>query len=476
MASFDVKLWQQILDYLRRRYIHICRQWFDDLSPVKIESGLLTVSTDNAVQQRYLQRKCREQFIEAAQSVTGSLISVCFVCTGPSGSATTMLDRFPSPPAVGSPPPPRTTHQHLTPRSGDPDAELFDQAVISPDHCFDTFVRGPENQLSAAAAEAVADQPAGSYNPLFIHGASGLGKTHLLQAICRAIQERHPDQRCCYVSCEMFTNQFLWCVQQGQMARFRDHYRHVHVLIVDDIHFLAQRERTQEEFFHTFNALYQNGRQIVLASDASPAEIAKLEERLTSRFQWGLVTHISRPSYETRVAIARCKSQLRGVDLPAQVVDYVAGRVDSSVRELEGAITTIQGSAVLQNRPIDLSLAKLALGDVKNHGPAGPTTLHDIIEAVTDFYCVKLSDLQSKRRHKSIALPRQVCMWLARKRTRFSLQEIGGYFGGRDHTTVMHSIKAVDHRVSTDTGFARELDQIASRVSRSADSRSGFDG
>jgi chromosomal replication initiator protein len=268
-----------------------------------------------------------------------------------------------------------------------------------------------------------------------------------------------------YVSCDVFMNQFIECVQSGQMHEFRHRYRHVNILVIDDIHFLGNRERSQEEFFHTFNELYQSNRQIVLSSDAPPAEIPHLEERLLSRFQWGLVAPVSKPHYETRVAILRAKAQLRGIEVPDDVISYLATKIDSNARELEGSMTTLQAYAALQNRAIDLKLAQQALGEPAGEARTSQVTLQQIIDAVTAHYNVRLSDLQSRRRHKSVTEPRQVCMYLARKRTRFSLEEIGGYFGGRDHTTVMHSIRTVDDRIEADKPFAREIDQLDQIIS-----------
>jgi chromosomal replication initiator protein len=257
-------------------------------------------------------------------------------------------------------------------------------------------------------------------------------------------------------------------VQRGQMAQFRHRYRNVDVLVIDDIHFLADKERTQEEFFHTFNELYQSNRQIVLSSDSPPQEIPQLEERLVSRFQWGLVANVTRPCFETRVAIIKAKAKIRGLNLPDDVIAYIATKIESNARELEGAITTIQGHAALQNEPIDLPMAQLALGEPAFDARNGEVTLQQIIEVVTAYYNVKLSDLQSKHRQKSITMPRQVCMWLARKLTRFSLQEVGGYFGGRDHTTVMHSLEIVQHRVQTDVDFAQQVQELSDRIAKRA--------
>ncbi len=467
MTRFDAKMWRDMLSYLQQKHVQICRRWFEQLQPLDLNGGLLQICASNRVQQDYLQRKCLTPFTDAAQAVTGALVAVRFV-TDPSEAVANLPDPVSVEPRGPVSVSPAGVGDEDPLLADDEPGASFDQTVISPDHTFEDFITGPGNELAYAASLAVADQPGAAYNPLFIHGGVGLGKTHLLQAICQAVLDKQPGTRLCYISCETFINHFIDSVQKGQMNRFRDNYRNVDVLVIDDIHFLADRERTQEEFFHTFNTLYQRQRQIILSCDSAPVEILKLEERLVSRFQWGLVTEVSRPSYETRLAIVQSKAQLRDLTLPREVVEFIATNIQSNVRELEGAITTIQASAILQNAPIDLSLAKSALGESATDPQKVQVPLQDIIEAVTQYYGVKLSDLQSKRRHKSISLPRQVCMWLARKRTRYSLEEIGGYFGGRDHTTVMHSIRTIETRLANDSRFERETEQIMSLMNRHA--------
>jgi chromosomal replication initiator protein len=490
MPKLDPALWRDMMGYLRRRHAPICRQWFDELEPVELASGLLQVHIPDAVRQNYLQKKCLDQFTEAAQAVTGALVAVRFVTNPPrngshgpavpapgggggaSGGTTRpiMTDGAPARPAASRPEPYTDAA-----RGHAPIDFSADQIVISPDYSFETFITGPNNNLAYAAAVAVANQPGTAYNPLFIHGGVGLGKTHLLQAVCQQIMQQRPDKQILYVSCDAFMNQFIECVQSGLMHEFRHRYRHVDVLVIDDIHFLGHgsRERSQEEFFHTFNELYQSNRQIVLSSDAAPTEIPNLEERLVSRFGWGLVANVSRPHYETRVAILKAKARLRGIEIPDEVINYIATRVDSNARELEGAFVTVHGHAALQNKAIDLPLARQALGDSGGEGRTSQVTLQQIIDAVTQYYNVRLADLQSRRRHKSVTEPRQVCMWLARKRTRFSLEEIGGYFGGRDHTTVMHSIRTVDDRMSTDRTFAREVEQLDGQIASPSEAAGG---
>lgn len=472
MSSVDPALWRDMLAYLWRRHEPICRQWFEDLKPANLDGGLLKIQTDTAVQQNYLQNKCLDPFNEAAQAVTNRLVTVRFVNEPdqPGGEAGGTVSVIDAPVRAAAPSAP-TRLRPATVTAPQHDDFAADQIVLSPDYSFENFITGPNNQLAYAASVAVANQPGVAYNPLFIHGGVGLGKTHLLQAICQQILNAKPATHILYVSCDAFMNQFIDCVQSGQMADFRNRYRHVDMLVIDDIHFLGsgERERSQEEFFHTFNELYQSNRQIVLSSDAPPSDIPKLEERLVSRFQWGLVAQVSKPSYETRVAIIRAKAKLRAMEVPEDVVDYVARTVDSNARELEGAITTLQGHANLQDRPIDLLLAREALGDLAQEPRNNQATLQQIIEAVTGFYNIKLSDLQSRRRHKSVTEPRQVCMYLARKRTRYSLEEVGGHFGGRDHTTVMHSIKTVEQRVETDAEFANLIQRLDETVQRSAE-------
>lgn len=468
MAKLTSVLWHDMLDYLRRQHLSICRQWFENLEPIELNSGLLKISVPNRVQKNYLQHKCRDEFTEAAQSATGALVAVCFV-TGEQDlysrqdPAITFADANGGRGSKG-----QTIETARTATSSKSNRHYqendFDQILISPDYCFENFVCGPANRLAYAATLAVANHPGQTYNPLFIHGGVGLGKTHLLQAACQKIMQTNPNIRVSYLSCDAFMNQFIESVQKGTMPQFRHRYRQTDVLVLDDIHFLAKRERSQEEFFHTFNALYHANRQIVLSSDASPSEIPQLEQRLISRFQWGLVANVTQPCFETRIAIIRSKAALRGIEIPDDVVHYIATMFESNARELEGAFTNVHGHAALQNRCVDLELAREVLGDTGFSNEPMQVTLQNIIDTVTTFYSVKLSDLQSKRRYKSITQPRQVCMWLARRHTRFSLEEVGRYFGGRDHTTVMHSIRTVDHRINHESNFAREIDQLQQHI------------
>ena len=424
-------VWQQILDAVRAQHPSLHRVWFDEMKPRQLTHGVIQVTVATPAQMNFCQSQCQQPFTHAAQEVTGRLIAVSFHC------------------------------DHL-PKGG-----VFNEGdqplPLNPDYVFEQFVTGPGNRLPHAASVAVAEQPGKAYNPLFIHGSVGLGKTHLLQAVCQKVLERQPDARILYLSCDTFINQFITAVENGDMNQFRHRYRHVDVLVIDDIHFLAGRDRTQEEFFHTFNTLYQGHKQIILSADCPPSEIPELEERLISRFNSGLVARVEKPCYETRVAILQKKARMRGLTLADDVVCYIAAKVENNTRELEGAITKVQGMSLLQNGKIDLELAKAALGDVTTPEQKR-ITIQQIFDAVTAYYGVRLSDLQSKRRHKSIAFPRQVCMYLARKHTRYSLEEIGGYFGGRDHSTVLHAVRTVGDDMAADPEISRQIVHIDSQL------------
>jgi chromosomal replication initiator protein len=394
---------------------------------------MIQVKSQTLPQLNFLQMQCQQPFTAAAQSATGRLVSVLFHCDN-------------------------------IPRGG-----VFSEGNVSvplnPDYAFDNFITGPCNRLAHAASVAVSEQPGKAYNPLFIHGAVGLGKTHLLQAACQKLLEQFPDSQIMYLSCDSFINQFMNAVEAGQMNEFRYRYRQVDVLVIDDIHFLGGRDRSQEEFFHTFNTLYQQHKQIILSADCPPSEIPELEDRLVSRFNWGLVARVDKPCYETRVAILRRKARLRGIEIADDVLCYVAAKIENNTRELEGAITKLQGMSMLTKGVIDLDLAKSALGDTETPEPRR-ITIQQILDLVTKYYGVRLSDLQSKKRNKSIAFPRQVCMFLARKHTRYSLEEVGGYFGGRDHTTVLHAVRTVTSDMEQDKEILRQVNQIDAELQK----------
>ncbi|MEP0843642.1 MAG: chromosomal replication initiator protein DnaA, partial [Phycisphaerae bacterium] len=334
-----------------------------------------------------------------------------------------------------------------------------DELRLNDDYRFENFVTGPCNRLAHAACVAAAESPGRVYNPLFIHGSVGLGKSHLLQAVCHQIQRDNPSAKVLYLSCETFTNHFIEAIERGALHQFRFRYRHVDALVIDDIQFLAARERTREEFFHTFNTLYQAQKQIILSADEAPNGIPSLEERLVSRFNWGLVARIDPPCLETRMAILLKKAKIRCIDLPEDVTHYVATIAESNTRELEGALTRLVAFSQQFGGVINLEIARQALGD-QPAASGRKLSIQDIMQAVTERYNVRLSDLQGKRRNRSVAFPRQVCMYLARELTPLSLEEIGGYFGGRDHTTVLHAIRTIQEQREQDPDLEVQVQHL----------------
>lgn len=436
-----------LLKQLRQEHATMCRRWFEDIEVLGVYDGSVVILLQEDVQLKYLERCCKKQFVEAAQAITGHLLGVRFVDT---------RELNDSPRNASSADPSASV------MSGD---DVFGDMLISPDYSFDNFVVGPGNQLAHAASIAVSNKPGQAYNPLFIHGGVGLGKTHLLQSICQTAMRVNNAMRIYYVSCNGFMTQFLESVQAGDMSNFRHRFRAFDMLIIDDIHDLSNREQTQEEFFHTFNTLFQSGRQVVISSDAPPSEIPHLEDRLISRFSCGLVAGIDPPGFETRVAIIKKKAALRHIEIPDDVSNYVAARLDQNIRQLEGAMTKLQGLSLLDGSPIDMIMAKAAISEGGEcSGRPKHLSIQDILNAISVFYDVKLTDLLSKRRTKSITMPRQVGMWLAREHTRFSLEEIGGYFGGRDHTTVMHAIKTVNEKKSVSRRLDQDLVHLQSKL------------
>lgn len=337
-------------------------------------------------------------------------------------------------------------------------------SMLNPKNTFETFVIGSGNRFAHAASLAVAESPAKAYNPLFIYGGVGLGKTHLMHAIGHYVIEHNPAARVVYLSSEKFTNEFINSIRDNKTVEFRNKYRSVDVLLIDDIQFLAGKEQTQEEFFHTFNALHEEYKQIVISSDRPPKEIPTLEDRLRSRFEWGLITDITPPDLETRIAILRKKAKAEGLDIPNEVMIYIANQIDTNIRELEGALIRVIAYSSLNNQDINVDLAAAALKDIIPSSRPKTITIQDIQKAVGDEYRLKLEDFTSKRRTKSIAFPRQIAMYLARELTDFSLPKIGEEFGGRDHTTVIHAHEKITKQLSSDHELQQKVNGLIDRL------------
>lgn len=433
-------IWDKVLRYLQKFHSPCWRSWFEQIEPVNLEYGVLCLGVAERSWMQYLQQPaCNESLKEAVGQITGRLVGIEVMLSDQVDLTVEPLNR-----------------------AGLDETELM---YFSPDYTFDNFVVGPCNRLSHAACIAASENPGITYNPLFIHGDVGLGKTHLLQSTCQEAMKSGGARNVLYLSCETFVNHFIHAVEGGDLYNFRYKYRHVDMLVIDDIQFLSERDRSQEEFFHTFNTLYQSRKQIVLTADVSPAEIPNLEERLISRFSQGLVTRIDKPCFETRMAILKKKAMLRGIEVPEEVIDFIARKIESNTRELEGALTKVHGMAMLDGGQISIDLARMALGE-ELAAPRKHITISQIIEAVTEHYNVRLSDLQGKRRSRSIAFPRQICMYLARDLTNHSLEEIGGYFGGRDHTTILHGYRNIDKLCDHDESVRSTVDALVSGLTQ----------
>jgi chromosomal replication initiator protein len=442
------------------------RKWFDSLTVLHLDGGSLGIGCPDEATVQFLQDNCKSSFTRAAQQITGHLIAVDF-----SVDAHEKVDsssrRFES----------GTEEAVLQKKHGStaglrrasPGRELSEVKIrplkLHPDYTFDNFVVGPSNRLAHASCVAVSQSPGNTYNPLFIYGNSGLGKTHLLHAVCFEAQRKSNGAVIQFLSCEDFVNRFIRAIEEGNLSGFQSQFRTVDMLVIDDVQFLREREHSQEEFFHTFNALYNNGKQIILSADSPPVKIPSLEARLISRFNWGLVTRIDPPSYETRVAIVQKKAHLRGLDICDEIAEYIARKVHANIRELEGALTTIYAVATTTDKVIDLELAQRALeGQIK--AAARHISITDIIEVVTSHFDVRLADLQSKKRSQSITEPRQICMYLARNLTKHSLEEIGGHLGGRDHTTVMHACSKIGQAEKSDPQMHTLLGELTKKITQ----------
>lgn len=343
-----------------------------------------------------------------------------------------------------------------------PAARSADAPRLNPNYSFDKFVVGACNRLAHASAIAIAENPGFAYNPLFVHGNVGLGKSHLLQAICHTIVKRSTNARVIYMSCEDFTNAFIEAIQQKRVEAFRQHYRSADVLVIDDVQFLAHKDKTQDEFFHTFNALYDDQKQIVLSSDRPPVEIPTIEERLVSRFKWGLVAEVEAPDFDTRKAIVLRKAAGRGTELPDEVATFLAERVATNIRELEGAVIKVVGIAAITGQAITLSLAETCMRGLPVR--SGQVSADDIMSLITGEFAISARDLTGKSRTQMVSLPRQVAMYLIREHTENSLEDVGRIFGGRDHTTVLYAVNKIRERLQRDRTFKDLIESLSNRL------------
>lgn len=391
--------------------------WIQSANLVRLSDNSITIEVPSTLHKEYWKNNLSTKVVEYLYEFLGREVSPLFVtadeqATFEEQDTTDTVDQFSSP---------------------------YKSSTLNSKYTFDTFVIGKGNQMAHAAALVVAEEPGTIYNPLFFYGGVGLGKTHLMHAIGHQYLQINPNARIKYVSSENFANDFINSIQNRTQEKFRQNYRNVDLLLVDDIQFFADKEGTQEEFFHTFNALYDDRKQIVLTSDRLPNEIPKLQERLVSRFAWGLSVDITPPDLETRIAILRKKANAEGLEIPNDTLSYIAGQIDSNIRELEGALVRVQAYSAIQRSDITTSLAADALKSMIKNDAKQNVSIASIQQKVSKYYQISLADLKGKKRVRQIVLPRQIAMYLSRELTSTSLPKIGKEFGGKDHTTVIHA-------------------------------------
>ena len=422
--------------------------WFKETQVISEEDDVFLVGVPNAFAREWLENKYRPQVRQALQHLLGRTVEVRFVT---SAAMSLVASRSPGFAA-------QSGGSALSQQVGAPDRrEQGLSALLTTRYTFSTFVVGSNNRLAHAAALSVAERPGHSYNPLFVYGGSGLGKTHLMHAIGHAVIARHPKKRVAYATSEKFTNDFINSIRAQKGEEFRERYRRIDVLLIDDIQFIAGKEGTQEEFFHTFNAIHEEGKQIVLSCDRPPKAITQLEDRLRSRFEWGLIADISAPDLETRIAILRVKAEAQNVSVPPAVIDFLAQKIVSNIRELEGALTRIAAYATLNALPVTVPLAEGMLQNILYNPHRKTLSPERIVETVARYYGVPLEQIKGKARDKQIVLPRQIAMYLMREETEAPLIRIGEALGGKDHSTVLHGCEKIEREMAENEDFRRDI-------------------
>lgn len=433
----------------------VYRTWFEPMECIEEDEDCLTLSVPNEFAAIWIQDNYLDLITRRVQMAAGRGMSVNFSVKTAQAQPTEMIQNN-----IKQTNPELDAQHRPSVRSS-----KSVSCILNPRNTFENFVVGLGNQLAHAACIAVANTPGRAYNPLFLYGETGLGKTHLMHATAHHILNTRPQAQIAYISTEKFTNEFIRAIQENSLIKFRQRYRSVDILLIDDIHFLSGKERIQEEFFHTFNELFESGKQIVLSSDRPASEIAKLESRLISRFQWGLVTDIQAPDFETRMAILSKKAIAMKLHLPPAILQFLAERVSRNVRRMEGALTRVGGYVALTNGTIDIPQVERLLHDILQEEVQNQLTIEKIQQKVCDHYQLRMADLTGKRRPANIALPRQVAMYISRMLTSHSLQEIGEAFGGRDHGTVIHACKTVENMMDQDANIKRNVEYLQNQLS-----------
>ncbi|MCI6270773.1 MAG: chromosomal replication initiator protein DnaA [Lactobacillus delbrueckii] len=453
---FDLeKFWDSFNAEMRSEFNEVSyNAWFKNTKPVSFNKDTheLVISVQTPVAKGYWEQNISANLIQSAYAYAGIDIYPVFVVkNGPAPSSERMLE-----------PQPQAKPEKARPQG----CEFTKDLRLNEKYTFENFIQGEGNKLAAGAALAVADNPGTFYNPLFIFGGVGLGKTHLMQAIGHQMLAERPDANVVYIQSETFVNDFINSIKNKTQDKFREKYRTADLLLVDDIQFFAKKEGIQEEFFHTFETLYNDQKQIVMTSDRLPTEIPDLSERLVSRFAWGLQVEITPPDLETRIAILRKKAESEGLEIDESTLDYVASQVDTNIRELEGALVKVQAQATIQKQDINIGLARSALADLKLVQKSRGLQISKIQEVVANYFQTSVPDLKGKKRVRQIVIPRQIAMYLSRELTDASLPKIGQEFGGKDHTTVMHACDKIARQIKTDTEIKSAVSDLRQMLER----------
>ncbi|MDQ0297626.1 chromosomal replication initiator protein [Salibacterium salarium] len=442
-------LWNQTLSVIQKKVSKPSFEtWLKSTKATELQDDTIIITAPNEFARDWLENRYSTLISDTLQDITGAELYVKFIIPDTEEQNDISVEQ----------------EVKKTPVPSENQSDDIPKSMLNDKYSFNTFVIGSGNRFAHAASLAVAEAPAKAYNPLFIYGGVGLGKTHLMHAIGHYVIDHNPEARVVYLSSEKFTNEFINSIRDNKAVNFRNKYRSVDVLLIDDIQFLAGKEQTQEEFFHTFNALHEESKQIVISSDRPPKEIPTLEDRLRSRFEWGLITDITPPDLETRIAILRKKAKAEKLDIPNEVMLYIANQIDTNIRELEGALIRVVAYSSLINQDMNADLAAEALKDIIPSSKPKKVTIADIQKTVSEQFNVQIQELKAKKRTKTIAFARQVAMYLSREMTESSLPKIGDEFGGRDHTTVIHAHEKITTMLNTDTELQKNLQNVIDKL------------
>lgn len=447
-------LWEKTLNIIKGEMSEVSfNTWIKSCNPISISSDTITLSVPNSFTQDILEKRYKDLVINSIEAACSKSYKIKFILESDVLEAEEKEKEKEENKRKGTTTSSVTVNDEMS-------------STLNPKYTFNSFVVGNSNRFAHAASLAVAEAPAKAYNPLFIYGGVGLGKTHLMHAIGHYILQSNPNAKVVYVSSEKFTNELINAIRDDRNEEFRNKYRNVDILLIDDIQFIAGKERTQEEFFHTFNALHDANKQIILSSDRPPKEIPTLEDRLRSRFEWGLIADIQPPDFETRMAILKKKAEVEKLSVANEVMVYIATKIKSNIRELEGALIRIVAYSSLTNRPITVDLASEALKDIISSKQNQSITIDLIQDVVATYFNIRVEDLKSQRRTRNIAHPRQIAMYLCRKLTDMSLPKIGEEFGGRDHSTVIHAYEKISDNLTKDESLQHTINDLTKKLTQ----------